>query len=76
MVSGRPGLAGAHALKNVTLRAVVLEVNIEIAQVPLQLLEARDATLDIPRRTSIASTTVLVSSGNVKCLILVKTLRI
>ena len=76
MVSGRLGLAGAHALKNVTLRAVVLEVNIEIAQIPLQPLEVEDATLGIPWRTSIASITVLVSSGNVKCLILVKTLRI
>ena len=48
MVSGRLGLAGARALRNVTVKAVVLEVNIEIAQVPLQRLEASYARVDIP----------------------------
>ena len=74
MASGRLGLAGAHALSSVTVKAVVLEVNIEIAQVPLQRLEASVAK-DTTQRTSIASTTVLVSSGNVKYLNMVKTLR-
>ena len=74
MASGRLGLAGAHALNSVTVKAVVPEVDIEIAQVLLQHLEASIAK-DITRSTSIASTTVLVSSGNVKYLTMVKTLR-
>ena len=67
MVSGRFGLVGAHALNSVTVKAMVLEVDIEIAPIPLQRLEASHARMDIPQRTNIASTTVLVGPGNVKC---------
>ena len=76
MVSGRLGLAGAHALNSVTVKAMVLEVDIEIAQAPLQHLEAGYVRMDILQRTITAPITVLVSSGNVKCLTMVEILRI
>lgn len=66
MVSGRLGLAGAHALKSATVPVMVLEVDLEPAQTPLRCLEARHAG-DIRPRTIIAGITVLVSAVNVKC---------
>jgi len=59
MVSGRLGLAGAHAPNSVTVKALVLEVDTEIAQAPLQRLEASHVRMDILQRTGIAAITVL-----------------
>ena len=53
-------------------KALVLEVDIEIAQIRLQRLEASLVPMDFTPRTIIARITVLVSSGNVKCLTKVK----
>lgn len=66
MVSGRLGLAGAHALKSATVPVMVLEVDLEPAQTPLRRLEARHAG-NIRPWTIIAGITVLVSAVNVKC---------
>jgi len=58
-VTGRIGQAGAHALNSVTAKALVLEVDIEIAQIRLQRLEASIVRMDFIPRTIFAPITVL-----------------